>query len=68
MNDIQWNPGTLLETSGYYWKTCTLHTGVKLDIFTVIVCSSLDYQYAGIKERSCPHIRLIRRPIHLYSY
>ncbi len=36
MNDIQWNPGTLLETSGYYWKTCTLHTGVKLDIFTVI--------------------------------
>ncbi|MCP4670572.1 MAG: methyltransferase domain-containing protein [Desulfobacula sp.] len=41
MNDTQWNPGTLLETSGYYWKTCTLHTGVKLDIFTVIGDKSL---------------------------
>jgi SAM-dependent methyltransferase len=31
-----WHPGTLLELSGYYWKTCTLHTAVKLDIFTLI--------------------------------
>ena len=36
MNTINWNPGTLLEMSGYYWRTCTLHTGVKLDIFTAI--------------------------------
>ncbi len=36
MNTSNWNPGTLLEMSGYYWKTCTLHTGVKLDIFTAI--------------------------------
>jgi SAM-dependent methyltransferase len=41
MNDIQWHPGTLLETSGYYWKTCTLHAGVKLDVFTVIGKKSL---------------------------
>ncbi len=33
---MNWNKGTLLETSGSYWKTCTLHTGVKLDIFTII--------------------------------
>ncbi|MBA3012395.1 MAG: methyltransferase domain-containing protein [Proteobacteria bacterium] len=33
---MDWNPGTLLEMSGYYWKTCTLHAGVKLDIFTLI--------------------------------
>jgi predicted O-methyltransferase YrrM len=32
----QWHPGTLLETSGYFWKTGTLHAGVKLDVFTVI--------------------------------
>lgn len=32
----EWNPGKLLETSGYFWKTCTLHAGVKLDIFTII--------------------------------
>lgn len=31
-----WNKGTLIETSGNYWKSCTLHTGVKLDIFTII--------------------------------
>jgi O-methyltransferase domain/Dimerisation domain len=36
MEPFDWNPGTLLEMSGYYWKTCTLHTGVKLDIFTII--------------------------------
>lgn len=30
------NPGDLFEISGYYWKTCTLHAGVKLDIFTVL--------------------------------
>ena len=36
MTQHQWHPGTLLETSGYYWKTCTLHAGVKLDVFTVI--------------------------------
>ncbi|OGR10766.1 MAG: SAM-dependent methyltransferase [Desulfobacterales bacterium RIFOXYA12_FULL_46_15] len=36
MAEINWNPGTLLEISGSYWRTCTLHTGVKLDIFTAI--------------------------------
>ncbi len=41
MNSDQWNPGTLLETSGYYWKTCTLHAGVTLDVFTVIGQKSL---------------------------
>jgi ubiquinone/menaquinone biosynthesis C-methylase UbiE len=36
MNASDWNPGKLMELSGYYWKTCTLHAGVKLDIFTII--------------------------------
>ncbi len=36
MNTKEWNPGQLLEISGYYWKTCTLHAGVKLDLFTAI--------------------------------
>ncbi|WP_373501175.1 methyltransferase [Desulfococcus sp.] len=31
-----WHPGALLTTSGFYWQTCTLHAGVKLDIFTTI--------------------------------
>ncbi|ETR69659.1 MAG: SAM-dependent methyltransferase [Candidatus Magnetoglobus multicellularis str. Araruama] len=32
----QWNPGQLLQTSGSYWMGCTLHAGVKLDIFSTI--------------------------------
>ncbi|MGD9731913.1 MAG: methyltransferase [Desulfamplus sp.] len=30
------HPGRLLALSGSYWQTCTLHAGVKLDIFTTI--------------------------------
>lgn len=30
------NPGPLLGLSGNYWKSATLHAGVKLDVFTVI--------------------------------
>ncbi len=36
MNTQEWNPGKLFELSGYFWKTGTLHAGVKLGIFTVI--------------------------------
>jgi hypothetical protein len=32
----QWNPGDLLEISGFYWKTAVLHTAVKLEVFTVV--------------------------------
>ena len=34
MDTQKWHPGTLLELSGYFWKTCTLHAAVKLDVFT----------------------------------
>lgn len=40
-NKQEINPGSLLEISGSYWKTCTLHTAVKLDIFTIIGDSHL---------------------------
>ena len=32
----QWDAGKLLALSGQYWQTCTLHAGVKLEIFTLI--------------------------------
>ena len=32
----RWNPGDLLEISGFYWKTAVLHAAVKLDVFTAI--------------------------------
>ncbi|TYO99394.1 ubiquinone/menaquinone biosynthesis C-methylase UbiE [Geothermobacter ehrlichii] len=34
MNPANWNPAELLNLSGSYWATCTLHAGVKLDLFT----------------------------------
>jgi SAM-dependent methyltransferase len=37
----EWNPGELLEISGFFWKTCALHTSVKLDVFTAIGDGSL---------------------------
>jgi predicted O-methyltransferase YrrM len=30
------NPGNILKTSGSYWESCTLHAGVKLDVFSII--------------------------------
>jgi len=36
MKDDRWNVGQLLQVSGSYWKACTLHAGVRLDIFTKI--------------------------------
>jgi len=30
------NPGKLLQISGSFWETCTLHAGVKIDVFTLI--------------------------------
>jgi len=34
MEKTNWNPAELLKLSGNYWATCTLHAGVKLDIFS----------------------------------
>lgn len=31
-----WTPGRILELSGYYWRTCTLHAAVELDLFSAL--------------------------------
>jgi len=36
-----WTPGQLLEVTGAYWSTCTLHAGVKLDLFTPLSAEPL---------------------------
>ena len=36
MNREEWNPGQLLQLSGQYWPTCTLHAAVKLGVFSAI--------------------------------
>ncbi|MDA3918570.1 MAG: methyltransferase [Deltaproteobacteria bacterium] len=78
MNTTQWNPGTLLETSGYYWKTCTLHAGVKLDVFTIIgqrslsvdeVCQKTDADPKGVSVllNALSAMGLIKKTGDLYS-
>jgi predicted O-methyltransferase YrrM len=36
MENDKWNIGQLLGVSGSYWKACTLHAGVQLEVFTLI--------------------------------
>jgi hypothetical protein len=36
MSAREWQPGELLEISGSYWRTCALHAGVGLDLFTAV--------------------------------
>lgn len=55
MARIEWNAGALLGLSGSYWQTCTLHAGVKLDLF-----STIEEGYSRplqIAERSGLHLR-----------
>jgi SAM-dependent methyltransferase len=41
MTARKWNPGELFEISGFFWKTCVLHTAVKIDVFSTIGGSRL---------------------------
>ena len=36
MDEADWTSGKLLECSGSYWKTCALHAGAQLDVFTLL--------------------------------
>jgi len=36
-----WTPAQLLEVTGSYWSTCTLHASVKLDVFTPLSSETL---------------------------
>jgi hypothetical protein len=36
-----WHPGRILGLSGAYWQSCALHAAVKLDLFSVLLDSTL---------------------------
>lgn len=36
MEEDKWNVGQLLGVSGSYWRSCTLHAGVVMDVFSLI--------------------------------
>jgi len=57
MGMTDWNVGKLLEISGSYWHACTLHAGVKLDLFSRIetgdntaedIAGGLGYDVRGV--------------------
>ena len=57
MGMTDWNVGKLIEVSGSYWHACTLHAGVKLDLFSRIdtgddtaegIAGGLGYDVRGI--------------------
>lgn len=47
MESSEMNPGKILEISGIYWQTCTLHAGIKLDIFTTIGDGTVDADHVA---------------------
>lgn len=49
MDKTVWDPGTLLEVSGAYWQTCTLHAGVKLDLFSALADTPATAKALGLK-------------------
>jgi SAM-dependent methyltransferase len=54
MANRKWNPGELLELSGYYWRTCTLHAAVKLDVFTCLGDEQLASAEVSVRLKSSP--------------
>lgn len=78
MNTQEWNPGSLLETSGYYWRTCTLHAGVKLGVFTAIgdnqltikeIAQKLNADQRGVTMllNALTAMNLLRKKVDKYS-
>jgi SAM-dependent methyltransferase len=47
MSSREWTTGDLLELSAYFWKTCTLHAAVRLDVFTKIGTAALSAEQAA---------------------
>jgi len=41
MSSKDWTAGGLLELSGHFWKTCALHAGVKLNVFSHLGAEAL---------------------------
>jgi Dimerisation domain len=61
----QWHPEEVLEVSEYFWKTCTLHTAVALDVFTRIGEGRLSSQEVSARLNAAPKAveRLLNAPV-----
>ena len=49
MEASQWDPGSLLRLAGDYWQIFTLHTAVKLDVFTVMGDQTISARQIALK-------------------
>jgi len=49
MSSIEWTAGDLLELSGHFWKTCALHAGVKLGVFSKVGSEALTAEEVAIR-------------------
>ncbi|MFZ1985103.1 MAG: methyltransferase [Desulfatitalea sp.] len=49
MTKPEWHPGTLLQLSGSYWQTFTLHAGVKLSLFSILADDPLTADEAAAR-------------------
>ena len=54
MANRKWHPGELLELSGYFWRTCTLHAAVKLDLFTCLGDEQLHVDEVAARLKVAP--------------
>ena len=54
MANRNWRPGELLELSGYFWKTGTLHAAIKLDVFTCLDDEQLTSDVVAAKLEAAP--------------
>jgi predicted O-methyltransferase YrrM len=54
MKHNEWHPGALIETSGGYWKACTLHAAVQLNVFTVMEEQRLSAEAVAEKIQADP--------------
>ncbi|TVM15998.1 SAM-dependent methyltransferase [Oceanidesulfovibrio indonesiensis] len=50
----EWNAGALLGVSGFYWRSCALHAGVKLDVFTAIGEKAMQPEDVAARIRADP--------------
>ena len=50
MKQTDWSLPDLLQMSGSYWSACTLHAGVKLDLFTALHDAPATAGDAGIER------------------
>jgi hypothetical protein len=54
MNPREWKAGDLLELSGYFRKTCTLHAAARLDAFSKLGAAELSAKELARSHHPAP--------------